>query len=191
MEGKLNFNRITSVNDPLFANLYNLYSLAFPPRERRGWDGIEHELNYEKRFCPHALVQNDKFIGLLNCWTFDRFNYIEHIAIIPNLRNQHLGTEAMNIFMKQSKLPVILEVEMPNNIVASRRILFYERLGFSIISHNYAQPPYEGDGFLMPQLIMSTDLHFANTHFEKIRDTLYDNVYHYEHSVDKNTVPDD
>ena len=187
----LNFNRISAVGDLLFTNLFNLYTQAFPLQERRSWAGLEYELNYEKRFSANAIIQNDKFVGLFNYWTFERFNYIEHVAIIPSLRNQHLGTEVLKIFMEQYKLPVILEVEMPNNIVASRRILFYERLGFSIISHNYAQPPYEGDGFLMPQLIMSTDLHFANTHFEKIRDTLYDNVYHYEHSVDKNTVPDD
>jgi len=44
---------------------------------------------------------------------------------------------------------------------------------------------------LMPMLIMSNDIHFANTHFEKIKDILYENVYHYEHSKDRNTVVDE
>ena len=80
---------------------------------------------------------------------------------------------------------------MPNDINASQRILFYERLGFSIISHKYAQPPYEGTGFFIPELIMSNDLHFANTHFEKIKEILYNDVYHYEYTRDKKTVVDE
>jgi len=113
------------------------------------------------------------------------------VAITPKLRNMGNGSEAMNIFMEQINLPIVVEVEMPNNIAASRRILFYERLGFSIMSHNYAQPPYEGNGFLMPELIMSNDIHFANTHFEKIKETLYHKVYHYEFSRDANIVIDE
>ena len=175
----LNFHRINSVNDPFFSNLFNLYTLAFPPSERRTWEGLEYEVNYEKKFCANALIQYNMFVGLFNYWTFDRFYYIEHVAIIPKLRNQGNGSEAMNTLMEQTNLPIIVEVEMPNNIAASRRILFYERLGFSILSHNYAQPPYEGGGFLIPMIIMSTDVHFANTHFEMIRETLYTEVYHF------------
>jgi len=187
----LNFYRIKSVKDPFFSNLFNLYTLAFPPSERRTWEGLEHELKYEKKFCVNALIQYDMFVGLFNYWTFERFYYIEHVAIIPKLRSLGNGSEAMNIFMEQTNLPIVLEVEMPNNIAASRRIMFYERLGFSILSHNYAQPPYEGSGFLMPQLIMSNDIHFANTHFDKIKETLYHKVYHYEFPKDKNVVMDE
>ena len=187
----LNFHRINSVDDRFFSNLFNLYTLAFPPLERRTWAGLEYELNYEKRFNANALIQYDMFVGLFNYWSFDRFNYIEHVAITPKLRSMGNGSEAMNIFMEQSKLPIIVEVEMPNNMAASRLILFYERLGFSILSHNYAQPPYEGNDFLMPELIMSNDIHFANTHFEKIKETLYNKVYHYEFSRDANIVIDE
>ena len=157
-ENMLNFHRINSVNSQFFSDLFSLYSLVFPPLERRTWSGLEYELNYEKRFCAHALIQNGEFVGLFNYWTFDRFYYIEHMAISSKHRNQGIGANAMTIFMEQTKLPVILEVEMPNNIIASRRILFYEKLGFSIVSHNYAQPPYEGSGFFMPELILSNDI---------------------------------
>ncbi|MDP4240196.1 MAG: GNAT family N-acetyltransferase [Bacteroidota bacterium] len=187
----LNFHRINSVNDPYFSKLFNLYTLAFPPSERRSWAAMEYELSYEKRFYAHALIQDDLFVGLFNYWTFDRFFYIEHLAVSPKLRSRGIGSEAMKVFMSQVKLPVVLEVELPNDMVASRRLHFYERLGFTILSHSYAQPPYEGNGFFMPELIMSNDIHFANSHFEMIKETLYDQVYHYEHSIDKNTVMED
>jgi len=179
-ENMLNFHRITNVNCPHFSDLYNLYIQAFPPEERRTWGGLEYELTYEKRFCAHALVQNYKFVGLFNYWTFDRFYYIEHVAISQQMRGQNLGTEAMEIFKSQTKLPIVIEVELPSNVDAISRIRFYEKLGFSVLSHKYAQPPYEGDGFLIPMQLMSNDLHFADSHFELMKETLYDKVYHYE-----------
>ena len=91
-----------------------------------------------------------------------------------------MGTKAMEIFKSQVSLPIILEVEMPNNPEAIRRIHFYEGLGFNVLSHYYAQPPYEGSGFLTPMLIMSSDLHFANKNFEEIREILYKEVYHFK-----------
>lgn len=183
----LHFYRINSVSDPFFLNLYNLYTLAFPPRERRTWAGLEYELSYEKRFCAHALIQNDKFVGFFNYWTFERFYYIEHFAVIPTLRGQHIGTEAMEIFKQQTKLPIVLEVEMPNNPTAIRRINFYEKLGFTVLSRNYAQPPYDGESdFFIPISIMCNDVHFANTHFELIKENLYNKVYHYEYVSEKN-----
>jgi ribosomal protein S18 acetylase RimI-like enzyme len=181
----LNFYRISCVNDPLFANFYNLYTLAFTPENRRSRDGLEYELTNEKCFCAHALVQNDKFVGFFNYWTFDRFYYIEHIAVVPSMRGKNIGTQAMEIFKSQTKLPVVLEVEMPTNTPTIRRIHFYEKLGFSVISHKYAQPPYERDGFLIPMELMSTDLHFANSHFELIKEILYKNVYHFETEKEK------
>ena len=187
----LNFHRINTVNNQFFSNLFNLYTLAFPPMERRTWEGLEYELKYEKRFCAHALIQDGEFVGLFNYWTFDKFFYLEHLAISPKFRSQGIGSEAMSMFMDQTKLPIVLEVEMPNNIMASRRILFYERLGFSILSHNYAQPPYDGKSFFIPELLMSNDIHFANTHFEKIKEILYTNVYHFEYSNDKKALIDD
>lgn len=187
----LHFHKINTINNQFFSNLFNLYTLAFPPAERRTWAGLEYELNYEKRLYVHALIQDGEFVGLFNYWKFERFYYLEHLAVSPKYRGQGIGSEAMGIFMKETKLPIILEVEMPNNIIASRRILFYERLGFSILSHNYAQPPYEGDGFLMPELIMTNDVHYANTHFEKIKEILYNEVYHYEYTRDTKTVIDE
>ncbi|MEI6553977.1 MAG: GNAT family N-acetyltransferase [Paludibacter sp.] len=176
----LNFHRITSVNCPHFSDLYKLYTEAFPAKERRTLGGLEYELTYEKRFCAHALVQNDKFVGLFNYWTFDRFYYIEHIAIVDTIRGQNIGTEAMGIFKTQTILPIVFEVEMPINTTSIGRIRFYEKLGFSVLSHNYAQPPYEGEGFLIPMQLMSNSRHFADTHFELIKETLYENVYHFE-----------
>lgn len=176
----ITFRRIESVTDHYFTELYDLYSVAFPPGERRNWAGLEHELAYEKRFHAHALLQNDQFVGFFNYWTFERFLYLEHFAIDSNLRGQLIGRKVMEKFREQAQLPIVLEVEMPNNSMAIRRIRFYEELGYTVLSHYYAQPPYDGKGFLLPMLLMSNDNHFASTHFDLIKDTLYRDVYHYK-----------
>ena len=93
----LNFHKINTVNNQFFSNLFNLYTLSFPPMERRTWAGLEYELNYEKRFYVHALIQEGTFVGLFNYWKFDRFMYIEHLAIIPKLRSQGIGSEAIKL----------------------------------------------------------------------------------------------
>jgi ribosomal protein S18 acetylase RimI-like enzyme len=180
----LQFDQIVSASDPHFSNLYDLYISAFLPTERRTCAGLEYELLYEKRFYANALLQNDQFVGFFNFWTFDRFCYIEHFAINPLFRSQHIGSEAMEIFKGMTGLPIVFEVEMPNDTIASRRIHFYERLGFSVLSHDYAQPSYEDNDFIMPMLMMSNDIHFASTHFDLIKKTLYNEVYHYKYPTD-------
>ncbi len=176
----MNFYRILGVDDVHFNDFYNLYRTAFPASERRSWAGLDREFNTESKFYANALMQQDEFVGFFNYWIFEKFFYIEHFALISKFRGQRIGAKAMGIFQDQVSFPIILEVEMPNNSEATRRIRFYEDLGFKVLSHYYAQPPYEGGGFLLPMLIMSTDVHFANTHFEHIRETLYTEVYHFK-----------
>jgi len=176
----INFHRIKSVTDPFFQKSYTLYVYAFPSAERRSWAELEYELNYEKNFYANALIQDDTFVGLFNYWIFDRFCYIEHVAVVAEMQNKHFGTEAMKAFKEKNYLPIVLEVEMPTDAISIQRIQFYEKLGFTVVSHNYAQPPYEGKGFMLPMQLLSNDHHFAQTHFDLIKETLYDKVYHYE-----------
>ena len=180
----LNIQCINSVSDPLYTKLFNLYTRAFPVSERRSWSGLEHELIYEKKFHPNVLLQNDEFVGLLNYWTFEQFFYIEHFAVNEQMRNSHIGTEAMEIFMKQTHLPIVLEVEMPKNPLAERRIKFYERLGFSVLPCDYFQPSYDSEvGDFLQINIMNNDIQFAKNNFDLIKETLYDKVYHWEKSL--------
>lgn len=181
----LNFYRIKTVTDPQFSKLYDLYSAAFPPLERRSRVRLEEELMNEKRFNVHALLQDGQFVGFFNYWIFDQFYYIEHFAVNSNSRGQHIGHEAMEIFKQQAKLPIVFEVEMPNDPKVEKRIQFYEHLGFNALSEYYMQPSYDGDGFLLPMLILTNDVDFANANFEMIKETLYTQVYHYEGAIDK------
>ncbi|HLP06433.1 MAG TPA: GNAT family N-acetyltransferase [Paludibacter sp.] len=176
----LTFIRISGIADDYFPEMFALYVAAFPKSERRSWAGFAREVDDEKRFHANAIVYNGEFAGFFNYWDFGHFVYVEHFAIIPRLRSQKIGTRVMHAFMERMPLPIVLEVEMPNNAGAIKRIRFYSSIGFRVLSHHYAQPPYEGDGFLSPMLLMSSALPYAGSHYESIRDTLYKNVYRFE-----------
>lgn len=175
----IEFRKIGSSSEALFLPLYELYRKAFPASERRSLGDLECVLNHEKRFEANALMKENEFVGFFTYWAFDRFSYVEHFAVDPKMRGQNIGSEVMKAFLTKNKLPVVLEVEMPEDAQSIRRIGFYERLGFKVISHSYAQPYYDGSGKILPMLIMSNDYHFADKHFNLIKNTLYQNVYNY------------
>ena len=93
----LDFYRIINVYDPMFSRLYNLYTASFPHPERRSWDGLVHELIYEKRFFSNALLQENEFVGFLNYWKFEQFYYIEHFAVLEKMRGKNNGKESSDL----------------------------------------------------------------------------------------------
>lgn len=176
----VSFQKIENSSDPFFIKTYELYCAAFPPSERRNLGGLEYMLHYNSQFRADALMKEDNFCGFFTYWTFPRFVYVEHFAVDPTMRGQNIGSEVMSTFMENTKLPIVLEVEMPEGPDSIRRIKFYEKLGLKVISHNYVQPFYDGSGNILPMLIMSNDYHFADKHFKLIKNTLYKEVYNYE-----------
>lgn len=176
----INFYRITSPDDPFFADFFNLYKTSFPPEERRSLEDFELELSNSPHFYAHALFHNKEFVGIFNYWIFDGFYYLEHFAIEPELRGQQLGSKALKVFKSQIDAPIVFEVEMPNNLPAVQRVKFYENLGFSSIGHSYSQPSYDkSSDEMIPMLLMSDSVRFTNTNFNQIKEIIYDQVYHF------------
>ena len=181
----INFRKIYNINDLNHDVLLHLYINSFPENERRSIDSLETLLASSKQFNMFALTNENGFVGFINYWNFDQFYYIEHFAILPQLRNSKYGSEAIKAFMLQTKKPIVLEVEMPRSTLAAHRIHFYERLGFYVLSNAYQQPPYDGVSFMIPMLIMSNDYHYANKHFQLIKNMLYKEVYAYAKEEDE------
>lgn len=175
----ITFLKIANSSDPLFTRTYELYRLAFPPEERRSFGALEYVLNHRAGFEADALMKEGNFCGFFTYWNFDKFYYVEHFAVDPAMRGQNIGSEVMKAFLEKINKPVVLEVEMPENADAIRRIRFYEKLGLKVVSHSYVQPYYDGSGKILPMLIMTDDYHFADKHFKLIKKTLHEEVYNY------------
>ncbi len=177
----ITFQRITSPSDSRFPEMLKLYKSAFPSTERRSTGELQQEIKNSERFYANALMSDNKMVGIFNYWIFDSFIYLEHFAVNPDLRGKNLGAKSLETLKKiAGKHLVVLEVEMPQTAIATRRIEFYKRSGFDIVPKDYAQPPYNSHGFMLPMLLMADNVHVAKTQFEKIKNSIYKEVYRYK-----------
>lgn len=152
-----------------------LYLESFPPEERRPWQMI---LSPESHYGPklQLIVVDGQFAGMVTTWHFDQFVYIEHLAVNPGIRGRGVGAELLGVLSSQVGKPIVLEVELPNEAdpMTIRRINFYTRNGFTLLEHNYVQPPYTPELPEVPLKLMTTDSTIAP---ELITHTLHMQVY--------------
>lgn len=149
-----------------------LYTEAFPQEERRDWTvnaDAERWAGNHKDFNILLLYYGSRFIGFLNYWTLHyknadcsdaSINYIEHLAVNPDVRNLGAGSYVIREFFNLSPGGVILEVEPPDTELAARRINLYRRLGCVLHKDiEYIQPPYfQGNKPISLLLMTSPDI---------------------------------
>lgn len=142
----------------LLKSIELLYVGSFPPAERRKFEYVETLL--EKENVPFKIIaatEDDELLGFLSYWDFGTFRYIEHFAVDVNKRGNGIGSGLLSHFIEDcGKLPVVLEVELPEAYDARRRVDFYMRHCFIIWKRlQYIQPPYEPGGQSVEMKLMS------------------------------------
>ena len=140
-----------------------LMHTAFPQEERRDTVQQREYSDNNLRFCNNIILENGNSIGMISYWTMGDFYYIEHFAIDPSLRNGGYGKR--------------VEVEEPNDEMSTRRIHFYKRLEFTLHKKPYMQPPYRKGDNGLPMLLMTYGDIDMESDFEKVKKTLYKEVY--------------
>ena len=77
-----------------------LYTAAFPPVERRLWDGILHPQSpYGPQLSIIRISYPDsapRFAGIITVWEFETLRYIEHFAIDDSLRGSGIGADVLH-----------------------------------------------------------------------------------------------
>lgn len=133
-----------------------LYISSFPPEERRPWCEICSNAGSLMLF---GLFVGDVQAGFVTLWDFDDFVYIEHFAVDSSRRGTGIGAGALEAVKAFAGKPLLLEVEPPEHpdVMARRRIAFYERCGFSMLDYDYIQPPYGAGLPSVPLRLMCTD----------------------------------
>ena len=138
--------------------LNDLYSSSFPAEERRPWGSI---VSPATAGCPElfAIIADGRLAGMLTLWSFDRFAYVEHLAVDPGLRGSGIGSTAMReLIEKVGNKPVVLEIEPPVDSLPETvpRHNFYRSLRFDTIDTGYIQPPYSPGLPSVPLHLMAT-----------------------------------
>lgn len=144
------FERIQTPDHPCLSELLSLYLSAFPHEERRDTPALLSMLG--ETGMHFAAITSRGLAGLAIYWKFDRFLYLEHLAIMPERRREGIGQKTLEVLQKEG-LPILLEVEIPYDETSARRTAFYKQAGFSPLSIPYFQPPYrEGETVMAMQL---------------------------------------
>lgn len=167
-----------------FLRLFEILEYSFPKSERRGSE--EHFSEFKKPAFRSMVLDDGTMSGFMNFWILDGFIYLEHFAVAKEMRGQGLGAYLMDELKKISGgLPIILEAEPPEiNDTASRRVRFYERLGFVLNGYKYLQPPYNDGEQPLPLAIMSFPNALSRDGFLRIRSELYRGAYEVPESSD-------
>ncbi len=131
--------RLTSMQGKAAREWWQLYEGAFPACERRCAAQHAAALADPAFHCLHLADEHGCFCGLLSYWFLDSLCYVEHLAIVPELRGQGLGHQAL----AQLPGPLILEVEPVVDATTARRLAFYESCGLSRLPQHHVQLAYQ------------------------------------------------
>ena len=171
---------IHDANSNEYKQMEGLLTTAFPKDEYRELAEMRTLTEHSFKFHNNLIYDEGTFIGLITYWDFGNFFYIEHFAIVPEMRNRGYGKKVMEKLKDLLCHPIVLEVECPTEEMSRRRIGFYERQGFKLWKSEYMQPPYrQGDGFLK-LLIMAYGNIQEGRDFENVKRTIHKEVYNYE-----------
>ncbi|MCQ2204327.1 MAG: GNAT family N-acetyltransferase [Bacteroidales bacterium] len=131
-----------TTHSPFYKEAEELLIKSFPEEERRPIEQQRLYTDTHRQFQAQAILSDFAFAGIMNIWHLTGATYIEHLAIVPELRRNGIASEALKTLQRRSNKPIILEVEPAIDETTISRINFYERNGFKLQPISYTQPPY-------------------------------------------------
>lgn len=155
------------------SRIYAAYETTFPADERRDEDQFLALLENPDSFI-YAVKNDENYVGYVILWKLETCYYLEHFEVFEEFRNLKLGSHILTE-LQQKFNNILLESE-PSHLdeIAERRINFYLRNGFSIISEDYIQPSY-GPGKNSMNLFLLSN--FAVKDVKNLEEELYSKVY--------------
>lgn len=170
--------KITSANSEAYNYVEQLLTKSFPIEEYRPLNDWKAYTDKNVLFQNNIILDNNNPVGLMTIWDLDKFYYIEHFAIDENLRGAGYGSKVLDCLeQKAGDKPIILEVELPEDSTAKRRIEFYKKYNFNLWLSDYQQPPYRPTEPMLPLLIMCRGNLNEKEHFKEVVQLLHKNVY--------------
>ena len=168
---------VSDARQSILNQVQQTYIDSFPEAERRDFSLVRQLILESSFFKLFVFRLAGAYAGFLTTWDFGSFVYAEHFAISSEQRNGGIGSRALRSYLDSLQKPLVLEVELPMDDLSRRRIGFYERLGFTLDTHHYVQPPYRPGGEALEMRLMSYGSIDLTTSFETVCRTIHRNVY--------------
>ncbi len=159
------------------SSLRGIYESSFPTDERRVFDSVVKLAGTEPDFNFYAIMRDNEPIGLFSSWDMGKFLFVEHFAVSPKYRGWGIGQQVLETWLAGQTLPVVLEVERPEDDITRRRVGFYERVGFRHWAVDYLQPAYSIDKNPVPMHLMTYGNIDLNELLAEVQQRLYQKVY--------------
>ncbi len=160
-----------------FDRVYEIMDQSFPRDEIRPYGGQKKLLDIPE-YQLFVAEKEGEVIAFLATWNFDEFVFLEHFAVDASKRNAGVGSQLLQEVIQHFGKMACLEVELPDCEMAVRRIHFYERNGLYYNDYEYEQPSIATGRYPIPLRIMTSGSAVTEDEFQRIRDILYDRVYH-------------
>lgn len=168
---------ITRLDKNAFEEVFSIMEQSFPSDEYREKEE-QKALFEEKSYQLYGMrTEEGTLIAFAVIWDLEEVAFLEHLAVNPGCRNGGVGGDFLQSLIRILQKPVCLEVELPENELARRRIGFYERNGFYLNEYDYKQPPMSEGKKEIPLLLMTTGKALGEEEFCHMRDLLYKEVY--------------
>ena len=174
---QLSLIRREDISDPVLSQVEQTYIEAFPLNERRDFELTKLLIVNDPAFNLYTFAQDDVYVGFITTWQFADFLYVEHFAIDNARRSGGIGSNALTLLIEKTELPILLEVELPLDEMAKRRIQFYERLDFKFHNYPYQQPPYSDGQEWVELRFMTRNKQKTALDFDLAKVCLYRSVY--------------
>ena len=175
----LNICRVNTIETDNYRFIEKLLTEAFPTEEYRELADFRFLTMYESRFHNNLIFDDGVPVGFITYWDMDQFCYVEHFAILPGMRSRGYGCEVLEYLKTRINGSIVLEVELPVEEAAKRRVAFYQRQGFQLWQRAYLQPPYRLGGCFFPLFLMAYGPLDEAADFDRVRGLIYRVVYNY------------
>ncbi|MDR2129667.1 MAG: GNAT family N-acetyltransferase [Odoribacteraceae bacterium] len=170
----ITWRRIKTPDDRLLEQVIPLYEEAFPPVERRDAGQLQRVIEKRTNLYFNAIVEGAEPVGLLAYWDLQDFYYIEHLALFVAYRGRSIGTRVLEEVARCLVGIRLLEVEPPADPASERRVAYYERNGYRVLTRDYMQPSYDGKREGCPMWIMGNEVPARLAEFvERIQREVY------------------
>ncbi len=165
-------------SDNAYPFVEQLFLSAFPEDERRDTEEQRHNTDHNPVFHCLLAEDNGQPVGFFTYWDFGRYCYGEHFATDPAQRNHGYGSRILTAVLAHIGKPLVIEVELPDSELSTRRIAFYRRNGMQLWQDcDYTQPPYRPTGNALPMLLMSSPGLTPGQDFAEVVQTIHHCVY--------------
>lgn len=181
----LQWRLLTDAADDCFPDAWRIYDESFPRREKRGRKHLLQALT-DPLFRPWAVLYEGRVAAIAFCWRMPAALYLEHLAVDPELRNAKLGSRMLE-HLAAGGLPLVLEIEPPEDELTRRRLGFYLRNGFAPSGHPYLHPSYCRPFEPHPLVLMSRPQPLTDDEAAAFEKFVRDTVLRYS---DRDTIPE-